>query len=85
MDYSGYIYHDATLIEEDRNGLFIAAPPSHFNLNGLSKQNKYSFFRITETQVDDPIVFRYCRGGVQVISKWGLEAEDAGLVNEKLN
>jgi len=29
----------------------------------------------------DPIVFRFVRGGVQVLTKWGLEASDAALMN----
>lgn len=72
-------------ININRQGLFIAAPRSHFNLKGLKKNNKFSFLNITITEVKDPIVFRYCRGGVQVISKWGLEASDEVLVNEKMN
>lgn len=85
INYSGYIYKKAELIIEDKGGLFIAAPKSHFNLDGLTKKNKYSFLSISITEVTDPIVFRYCRGGVQVLSKWGLEAEDESLVNEKMN
>lgn len=27
-------------------------------------------------EVKDPIVFRYVNGGIQVITKWGIEAED---------
>ena len=43
-------------------------------------------FNITVTEVKDPIVFEYCRGGmIRVISKWGLEGEDELLLNEKLN
>lgn len=85
IKHSGYIYRKAELITENKDGLFIAAPQSHFNLNGLTKKNKYSFLNISITKVTDPIVFRYCRGGVQVLSKWGLEAEDKDLVNEKMN
>lgn len=66
----------------DRSGLFIAAPPSHFDLKGLKNKNKYGFFSFTITEVKDPIVFRYVRGGIQVLSKWGLEANDEALINE---
>lgn len=66
----------------DKSGLYIAAPESHFNLNGLTKKNNYSFFNITVTEVKDPIVFRYVRGGIQVLSKWGLESSDEALLNE---
>lgn len=69
----------------NKQGLFICAPQSHFDLDGLKKQNKYSFMNTVITEVKDPIVFRYCRGGIQVITKWGLEAEDKVLVNEIMN
>jgi hypothetical protein len=80
-----YTIFDHDIIKEDRSSLFIAAPESHFNLNGLTKKGKFSFLNITVTEVKDPIVFRYVRGGVQVLSKWGIEAEDADLTNEKMN
>jgi hypothetical protein len=76
---------DHDIVTEDKSGLFIAAPQSHFNLKGLTKKGKFSFLSVTVTEVKDPIVFRHVRGGIQVLSKWGLEAEDESLVNEKLN
>jgi hypothetical protein len=33
----------------------------------------------------DPIVFRFVRGGVLIISKWGLEAEDESLIIPEMN
>jgi hypothetical protein len=69
----------------DRGGLFIAAPTSHFDLSGLEKKSKHGFFSVLKTEVKDPIVFRYVRGGVQVITKWGLEANDPSLVVPVLN
>lgn len=63
-----------------RTGLFIAAPKNHFNLTGLSKEG-LGFFDVEIINMDDPIVFRYVKGGVQVLSKWGLEASDPELVN----
>lgn len=65
-----------------KSGLFIAAPKSDFNLEGLSKKGK-GYFNVFE--IKDPIVFRYVRGGIQVITKWGLEADDDALVVDKLN
>ena len=65
----------------DKSGLFIAAPQSHFNLEKLSKETKYGFFSKSIIEVKDPIVFRYCKGGIQVITKWGLEANDSILTN----
>lgn len=69
----------------DRSGLFIAAPPSHFDKTGLNKKSKYGFFNTTLIEVKDPIVFRYVRGGIQIITKWGLEGQDSSLTNEKYN
>ena len=65
----------------NRTGLFIAAPKTHFDLTGLSKEGKFGFLNVTIIPQKDPIVFRYVRGGVQVITKWGLEAKDEALTN----
>ena len=73
------------LIEKtDYNGLFIAAPKSHFDLDGL-KNKTLGFFNFSITEVKDPIVFRYVKEGIQVLSKWGLEANDEMLQQEILN
>jgi hypothetical protein len=83
MGYKGgfgrWIFEKATIFEEKREGLFIAAPESHFNLKGLEK-NGFGFFEVKRTEIKDPIVFRFVRGGVQVLTKWGLEAEDPSLI-----
>ena len=71
--------------ENTKSGLFIAAPKSHFDLRGLKKKGRGFFKTIERRVVKDPIVFRYVKGGIQVLSKWGAEAEDADLVNEKMN
>lgn len=73
---------DFSLENCDKSGLFIAAPKSHFNTSGLTKKGKFGFMNVTVKEVKDPIVFRYCRGGIQVITKWGLEASDEMLLNE---
>jgi hypothetical protein len=83
--YNDYIYHEAELIRIDKSGLFIAAPASHFDLKGLEKKTKHGFFSVMKQEVKDPIVFRYVRGGIQVITKWGLESNDPALVVDKLN
>lgn len=71
-----YLVSDVKNFTQKRNGLFIAAPPSHFK-----GEDKSIFF----TEPKDPIVFRFVKGGVQVLTKWGLEADDESLVNEILN
>jgi len=81
--HSGYVYSSINREKIEReSSLFIAAPKSHFNLKGLKKHGKLGFFKsmvIHETK--DPIVFRYVRGGIQVLTKWGLEANDPELAN----
>ncbi len=75
-----YIFKSAELITEDKSGLFICAPENHFNLKGLTKSSILGWLPTTTVTINDPIVFRYCRGGVQALSKWGLEANDSALV-----
>ena len=66
--------------QRDLGGLFIAAPETHFDLAGTKKTGVLGFFK---TKVEkDPIVFRYVKGGIQVLSKWGLEANDPELAND---
>lgn len=72
------------LHEIDKSGLFIAAPSSHFDKKGLTKKG-LGFFSVFTTEVTDPIVFRYVQGGIQVITKWGEEANDPALVVPLLN
>jgi len=64
------------------DGLFIAAPKSHFDLDNLTEKKK-GFFRteIFKQEPKDPIVFRHVAGGVQVLTKWGEEANDPMLIN----
>ena len=76
-------FEDSFSSKDDRMGLFIAAPKSHFNLKGLSNDG-LGFFK-TNWIKNDPIVFRYVKGGVQVITKWGLEAEEPELFVDKMN
>jgi len=68
-----------------RSGLFIAAPKDHFDLTGLTFDKKKGYFQTTIQIKKDPIVFRYVKGGIQVLSKWGLEADDPALQIEILN
>lgn len=74
------IFQKVLFTKIDRSGLFIAAPSKDFDLTGLDKKSKYGFFNVFKIEVKDPIVFRYVRGGIQVLTKWGLEANDPSLV-----
>ena len=73
-----------TVSQTQKTGLFIAAPKSHFDLEGL-QQDKKGFFNFTKFEPKDPIVFEFCEGGVLIRSKWGEEAEDVDLVIPVLN
>lgn len=87
IKYDGeYLYRSngLTINKTDRSVIFIAAPETHFNTQGLVKKG-LGFFNVLKTEVKDPIVFRYVKGGVQVITKWGLEASDPSLVVPALN
>lgn len=79
-----YLFTAIRYSQIKKEGLFIAAPKSHFDLSGLKNKGK-GWFNFEIREVKDPIVFRYVRGGIQVITKWGIEAEDKDLVNEKMN
>ena len=83
-NFGGYCFRKCSIEKMDYSGLFIAAPKSHFDLKGL-KNKALGFFNFTITEVKDPIVFRYVKGGIQVLSKWGLEADDEMLQQEILN
>jgi hypothetical protein len=75
----------------DKEGLFIAAPSSHFNLKGLTKKSEFGFFNVNIQKVkEDPIVFEYCSEYLcRIITKWGNENDkaylDFDLINEKFN
>ena len=79
--YTGFIYRKATVKKVDRSSLFICAPPTYFDLKDLSKEGELGYYQVQEYEISDPIVFRYCKGGIQVISKWGLEASDEMILN----
>lgn len=72
----------------NKSGLFIAAPISHFDLTGLSKETEFGFFEVKEVEIKDPVVFEFCKNDiVRILTKWGDENEDkySELDNEILN
>lgn len=76
------VLRDFTIQHIELNGLFIAAPAKDFDLSEVAKHSTFGFVKVNTksfSMPEDPIVFRYCKGGIQVISKWGLEAEDPAL------
>lgn len=69
-----------------RDGLFIAAPKSHFNLKGLKTNDRGGWFNVTKIILkDDPIVGRPVYGGIQILTKWGIEAQDPALFVDRMN
>lgn len=58
-------------------GYKICAPETDFNTRGMTKYG--------HKLIPDPIVLQPVKGGYLIISKWGLEAADESLTNEKLN
>lgn len=56
----------------------ICAPASDFDTQGLKQVGH-------ELVPEDPIVLCPVNGGYLVVSKWGLEANDPSVTNEKLN
>jgi hypothetical protein len=93
VKYAGrYLYKadGITIKVMPRSGLFIVTPKSHFDLSGASNDDdsgKRGFFDFKKIRPEpkDPIVFRHVNGGIQVLSKWGAEAEDPTLVNPITN
>jgi len=74
----GYSFINAEIIE--KSGLFVAAPKSHFNLDGISKENEFGFFDVKHVEVKDPIVFEFCKNNlVRIVTKWGTEDDQSFL------
>lgn len=85
----GYLHLD-NIQKINREGLFIAAPKSHFNLEGLEKKSKFGLFQTETFEVKDPVVFEYCKNNIiRIITKWGTDDDksylDETLINSKLN
>lgn len=61
--------------------LKICASVKDFNTKNMRIESGYKL----ELNLPDPIVLQPVKGGYLVVSKWGLEGEDADLTNEKMN
>lgn len=73
-----------------RNGYFIAAPKTHFDLSNISKETEFGFYEVRVTEIKDPVVFEFCKNEiVRIGTKWGTPDDqsylDPALVNEKMN
>jgi hypothetical protein len=71
------------LRQEDMVGdkLKICASVKDFNTENMQITDGYKL----ELNLPDPIVLQPVNGGYLIVSKWGLEAEDNSLANEKMN
>lgn len=81
---------DRSLTTVRREGLFIAAPKSHFDLKDLKSIGKFGFFSVQIQEIKDPVVFEYCKNDiVRIVTKWGTDDDqsylDPALINETLN
>lgn len=88
--YYKYNSMDFKITQIHKSGLFVAAPKSHFNLDGLTEKSKFGFFNVTVTEVKDPVVFEYCKNDIcRIITKWGTDDDqsylDPSLTNEIFN
>ena len=86
--HDDYNYDSMTVT--DQTGLQVAAPKSHFSLEGLKKITKFGFGNVREVEVKDPVVFEHCKNGiVRIITKWGTDDDqsylDESLINPALN
>lgn len=61
---------------------FICAPKGDFVIKDNEKVHGEVF--ITQ-EIKDPIVLHYVKDGFLIVSKWGPEAEDPAVINEKMN
>jgi hypothetical protein len=65
----------------EKPDLKICASVKDFYTKNMRIEDGYKL----ELNLPDPIVLQPVKGGYLVVSKWGLEAEDADLINEKMN
>lgn len=64
-----------------KEGFKICASVKDFDTSNMKIEDGYKL----EYNLPDPIVLQPVNGGYLVVSKWGLEGEDAELTNEKMN
>lgn len=72
-----------------KRGLYVSAPPSHLNTDGLRQLGKHHL-RVIGIIEEDPIVFEYLKGDlIRIRTKWGTPDDqsylDENIVNETLN
>lgn len=87
-EYDVYGRHNHTVVSDPsltvvskKESFKICASIKDFNTDNMRIEDGYKL----EYNLPDPIVLQPVNGGYLIVSKWGLEAEDAELTNEKLN
>jgi hypothetical protein len=72
---------DISVTEEP---FYISCPPSEAIIkNGYSVRE--DGFILKDKEIKDPIVMKPVNGGFLIVSKWGLEASDEIVINERMN
>lgn len=66
--------------KKTQQGFKICAPETDFDMTYMIRSGHK-----IELHIPDPIVLQPVKNGYLIVSKWGLEAEDADLTNEKMN
>jgi hypothetical protein len=75
-------------IKTNYESLYIAAPKPQFKNLKQKKERGFGFFTVKKIEMPDPkdpIVFKFVKGGILIISKWGEEANDPALTVPELN
>lgn len=80
---------EATFDVCSRKCLYVSAPPSHFNTEGLRELGKHHL-KVVGIIEEDPIVFEYLKGDlIRIRTKWGTPDYqsylDESVINETLN
>jgi hypothetical protein len=87
-EYDVYGRHNHTVVTDEsikvvskKEGFKICASVKDFDTSNMRIEDGYRL----EYNLPDPIVLQPVNGGYLIVSKWGLEGEDAELTNEKMN
>jgi hypothetical protein len=72
-----------------KKGLYVSAPPSHLNTEGLRQLGKHHL-KVIGIIEEDPIVFEYLKGDlIRIRTKWGTPDDqsylDENIINETQN
>jgi len=72
-----------TSIHVSEEPFYISCPPSEAIIKNGYSVREDGF--VLKDEIQDPIVLKPVNGGFLIISKWGLEASDEIVINERMN